>query len=576
MLEDQLQSILHQYWGFDHFRPMQREAVEAALSGRDCFVLMPTGGGKSLCYQVPALAQEGCCLVVSPLVALMRDQVAQLRRRRINAACLSSDMTYREQEVVLNGSTFGDTKLLYVSPERLRNEVFVAHLRQMRLSLIAVDEAHCISQWGHDFRPSYLQIATLRALFPDVPMMALTATATPAVADDIVRQLQLRDGYARLQSSFARKNIQFLVFHPADKRKKLLAVVRGVRGSGLVYVASRRHAEQLASWLAEQGVGALAYHAGMPNAVRDKVQLLWMQGRTPLLVATSAFGMGIDKSDVRYVVHYDMPTDLESYYQEAGRAGRDGKRAYAVLLCGEGDDEALRRQVEQEFPEPDFVRNVYRGICNFVQVPVGSGQGTRHDFDLLQICHTYGFPVLPFAAALRSLEHEGAIRVDMSGARTSRLHVEVDREELYRFQVENSRYDSLLTALGRLYGGLFTQYVTIDERAIAQRLEGTERVVREQLQTLHERRILTYLPRTDKPQLFFVQPRLDAALIGMPTAEHNAVKQQAHERMEAMLRYAGEKQVCRVRQLLHYFGETADDCGQCDVCLRRAAPSATP
>ena len=563
------QEILKQYWHYNTFRPLQEEIILSVMAGNDTLALLPTGGGKSLCYQIPALAQGGVTLVVSPLIALMKDQVRQLHERRIKAAYLISGMSRHETEVVLNNCIYGDTRLLYVSPERLSNHTFIDHFRQMKVSLIAVDEAHCISQWGYDFRPSYLQIANIRQYQPATPILALTATATPVVVKDIQHRLQFRNGHL-YQSSFFRPNLSYIVRQSEDKQGMLLRIIRNIGGSGIVYVRNRRRTVELARMLGEQGISALAYHAGIGQPERDKRQRIWSTSADIVMVATTAFGMGINKADVRFVVHYDLPESLEAYFQEAGRAGRDGRRAYAVLLCCEGDAQHLLAQLDDDFPPVAYIRNVYNALCNHYQIPVGSGQDCRFDIDIATLCNTYNLQPRPFYSALKFLEREGLILLPDHEELESRLFIPITKEALYQFQLANRKAGDLLATILRLYGGIFTDYTIINEAQIARRTALSTAQVANQLHEMHRLKIVDYRPKTPKPQILFTAPRINFQNLHISDTNYKDLKAEALRRYRSVIDYMHDNSTCRSRQLLAYFGETAAaDCQCCDVCIDR-------
>ena len=563
------QEVLKKYWGYDSFRSLQAEIIDSLLQGCDTLALMPTGGGKSICYQVPALMLDGICLVVSPLIALMKDQVQQLQNRGIKAACLISGTTGIEQEIVYNKCIHGSIKLLYVSPERLKQQVFIEHFRQMRVSFIAVDEAHCISQWGYDFRPSYLEIAKIRAYHPKIPMLALTATATPQVADDIRRQLMFTATSRLFKSSFQRPNLAYMVFREEDKMGRLLRIAYNVGGSGIIYVRNRRRTHEIADRLVANGISATYYHAGLEPKERDIAQRRWTQGEVRAIVATNAFGMGIDKPDVRYVVHMDIPTSIEAYFQEAGRAGRDGNKAYAVLLYNDDDLDTLQRNFESNYPTRKQIANIYRAICNYYQLPIGSGTDCQFDFDFEALCSTYRFNVMEFFSAARFLEKEGLLSLPELDESQSRLYIPLSREDVYRFQVEQPRYSDLMALLLRMYGGLFSDFTPISEQALARRLYLDPQQIRNMLLHMDALKAIIYRPRHLKPQIIFTSPRIDANDLYLTESNYTDLKQQAEKRMEAIRRYVLSAEDCRSTMLLHYFGETeAAPCGSCDYCLQ--------
>ncbi len=545
------------------------------MAGNDTLALLPTGGGKSVCYQVPALAMGGLTLVVSPLIALMKDQVRQLRERHIAAACIVSGMSSHEIEAILNNSVFNRINILYVSPERLQNRTFIDHFRQMPIKLIAVDEAHCISQWGYDFRPPYLEIARIRQYHPQCPVIALTATATPEVVDDIKARLAFRNGTV-FRTSFVRKNLSYSVRRTDDKASMLLRIVRGVGGSGIVYVRNRRRAVEIAKALADNGIPSATYHAGIEMKERDRIQQQWLKSQRGVMVATTAFGMGIDKPDVRFVVHYDLPESPEAYFQEAGRAGRDGKKAYAVLLYQQDDIERLTESWEQDFPSMKYIKSVYAGICNYYQLPVGAGQDSRFDFALEDICRSYNFDVYPFFRATTFLEREGLIALPEHNDLQSRLYIIIGKEELYRYQVANKRAGEVITATLRLYGGLFTDYTPISEGLIAKRCGLSETQVCNIFTELNRLQIAFYQPKTLKPQIIFTSPRIDFNNLYVSDTNYKELKQSDWRRRKAMIAYVENSHECRSRQLVRYFGEEEEhQCGICDVCLAKKKTGST-
>lgn len=565
--------ILEKYWHYDHFRPLQEEIIDSVLAGKDTLALLPTGGGKSLCYQIPALATDGICLVISPLIALMKDQVRMLTEKHIKAKYLVSGMSYREIEIILNNCIHHDVKLLYVSPERLQSRLFIDHLRQMKVNLIAVDEAHCISQWGYDFRPPYCEIARIRQYLPNVPVIALTATATPEVVDDIRQRLEFRNGNV-FRSSHLRPSLSYSVFQEDDKVGKMMRIISNVGGSGIVYVRNRRQTLELARLLNDNNIPAAAYHAGIPIKERDQRQKDWQKSPNGVMVATNAFGMGIDKPDVRFIIHYDLPESPEAYFQEAGRAGRDGRKAYAVLLYQQSDINRLRESLENDFPAPNYIRNVYRAICNYYQIPVGSGQDCQYDFDLEKVCNSYGLNAYMVFRSLTFLEREGLICLPDHNELQSRLYITIGKEELYRFQLAHRDIGDMLTAILRLYGGLFTDFTPISESVIAQRCGKTETQVYNMLKELNRLQIAEYRPKTIKPQIIFTSPRIDIKDIYVSDRNYKDLKNAAEKRREAMIAYAENNGECRSRQLLRYFGETQNcDCGVCDVCIAKKKTS---
>jgi ATP-dependent DNA helicase RecQ len=558
--------ILKRYWGFDSFRPLQDEIIRSVLNKNDTLALMPTGGGKSLCFQVPAMVMDGICIVVSPLVALMKDQVENLKGRGIKAVAIYAGMGKREIDILLDNCIYGKIKFLYLSPERLLSALVRERISYMNVNLIAVDEAHCISQWGYDFRPPYLLISALREVVPDAPVLALTATATSRVRSDIVDKLAFKEGKIFVQS-FARSNLSYVVAHDEDKHRKLLSVAANVKGSGLVYVRNRRETSEIALFLQRNGIAADFYHAGVERDTRFKRQEDWKQGRIRIMVATNAFGMGIDKADVRFVVHLDLPESLEAYYQEAGRAGRDGKRAYGVLLANRSDQLALKARYADSFPSIDEIKKVYHNLGSYFQLAYGAGEGLSLAFDLADYCKRFNIGVLKTMSALKFLEREGYVTLSENVFLQSRLLFLVGHEDVYRYQIENAGYDRLLKAVLRSYGGTFEQYAKISESEIAKKVGMSFNEVIKQLNFLQEQGLLSYLPQTDQPQLQFIRPRVDLMHLDIDVRYVELRKKILTEQIAAVVDYV-EKKVCRSRQLLAYFDEPdADKCGVCDVCL---------
>lgn len=563
-----IREILTRYWGYYSFRPMQEEVIQSVLSGKDSLALFPTGGGKSLCYQVPAMALEGLTLVVSPLIALMRDQVSALRERQIKADAIFSGMHPEEIHMVYSNAIHGGTKLLYVSPERLKTESFRENLPYLNIDLIAVDEAHCISQWGYDFRPPYREIAEIRDFIPRVPVLALTATATPKVVDDIMEQLRFAERNI-FQRSFKRDNLTYVVLKEQDKLKRVERMVKNVGGSGIVYVRSRKKTVEYARMLSSM-VSVDFYHAGLDMKERNQKQKNWMDGKTKLMVSTNAFGMGIDKPDVRYVVHMDVPDAIESYFQEAGRAGRDGKQSYATILFDQNDIERAKESLEQSYPKIEFIKKVYDALGNYFQIPLGSMQDRSFDMNVKDFADRYGWKTLDVFHALRFLEKDGYILMNNSLKNASRVFISESKETLYKFQLEYERYDRLIKVLLRSYSGLFTQYAFIDEKTIAQRADMEVDQVVKALKFMQQQELLKYIPSSGKPQLTFTQPRLESQNVLISSENYHHRLEQDRERLDAMLSYLETNSKCRSQQLLAYFGESASvRCGKCDVCLRR-------
>ena len=563
------QEILKQYWGYDDFRGIQREIIESIGSGHDTLGLMPTGGGKSITFQVPALSQDGTCIVITPLIALMKDQVDNLRRRGIRAAAIYSGLTREEIIITLENCIFGDIRILYVSPERLASDLFQTKLRHMRVSFITVDEAHCISQWGYDFRPSYLQIAQIRKLVPHAPVLALTATATPAVVQDIQQKLSQKDtNFNVFRMSFERKNLAYVVRHAPDKREQLIHILESVKGSAIVYARSRRRTKEYAELLTEAGISATFYHAGLDSAVKDERQRGWQQDKVRVMVATNAFGMGIDKPDVRLVIHIDCPDSIEAYFQEAGRAGRDGRKAYAVLLYNDADQRKLEKRIADTFPEKDYIRQVYEHLAYFYQVAVGSGYNHLFEFNIDQFCHTFRHFPIQADAALKILDRAGYIEYTEEQDNQARVMFTIGRDDLYRLENTSPNEEKVITSMLRNYGGLFTDYHFIDESFIAQQTQLEPQQVYLTLKGLSQRHILHFIPQKKTPYIRYTQRREDMEHIQLPPSVYEERKAQFEERIHAMINYAKDDAVCRSRQLLRYFGEESDhDCRQCDVCL---------
>ena len=564
------QSLLKQYWGYDDFRGIQREIIESIGSGHDTLGLMPTGGGKSITFQVPALAQEGTCIVITPLIALMKDQVDHLLRRGIRAAAIYSGLTHEEIIVTLENCIFGNVRILYVSPERLSSELFQTKLRHMRVSFITVDEAHCISQWGYDFRPSYLEIAKIRKLVPDAPVLALTATATPAVVKDIQDKLTLKTErtFNVFRMSFERTNLTYVVRHTTDKRKELIHILNSVKGTAIVYARSRRRTKEFSEMLNEAGIPATFYHAGLDTTVKDERQQAWQHDQVRVMVSTNAFGMGIDKPDVRLVIHIDCPDSIEAYFQEAGRAGRDGFKAYAVLLYNDADERKLEKRIADTFPEKDYIRQVYEHLAYFYQIGVGSGYNHTFEFNIDKFCHTFRHFPIQVDSALKILNRAGYIEYTEEQDNQARVMFTIGRNDLYRLENTSPSEEKIITALLRNYGGLFTDYNYIDESFIASQTQLEPHQVYMTLKGLSQRHILHFIPQKKTPYIRYTQRREDMEHIMLPPAVYEERKRQYEERIHAIIKYATNDQVCRSRQLLRYFGEDdSHDCHLCDVCL---------
>lgn len=563
-------SILKQYWGYDSFRGIQEDIINSIGSGRDTLGLMPTGGGKSITFQVPALAQPGLCLVVTPLIALMKDQVRNLRDRGIKAIAVYSGMTREEIVVALENCIFGDYKFLYISPERLDTEIFQTKLKSMKVSMITVDESHCISQWGYDFRPAYLKISEIRKLLPGVPVLALTATATPEVVKDIQKRLDFREENV-FRMSFERKNLAYIVRRTENKAEELLHILTSVQGSAIVYTRNRKKTKEVSQFLNEQGITATFYHAGLNNDTKDQRQKGWINGEFRVMVATNAFGMGIDKPDVRVVIHADVPNSPEEYYQEAGRAGRDGKRSYAVLLYANSDKITLKRRIAESFPPKDFILQVYDRVCNFLKVAVGDGAERLYEFSLNNFCQTFNIQPFRTVSALQILTQTGVLEFIEETDSLSRIMMLMHRDELYNLSLDDST-DKVLQCLLRSYTGLFADYVTIHEEVLQNRLGISAQSVYEALLLLSRMHVLHYIPRKRTPYIYYPVRRVESRYIVIPRSVYEERKERMARRIEYMIDYANARS-CRSAVLLRYFDEKANDCDCCDNCIaRRATP----
>ncbi len=561
------QSLLKKYWGYDDFRGIQKEIIESIGAGKDTLGLMPTGGGKSITFQVPALAHEGVCIVITPLIALMKDQVSNLRRRGIQASAIYSGMKHDSILMTLENAVFGGVKILYISPERISTSLFLEKLRHMKVSFICVDEAHCISQWGYDFRPSYLSIADIRKELPDTPVLALTATATPEVIDDIQERLHFREKCV-YKMSFARKNLAYVVRHTSNKTGQLIHILNHVQGSAIVYVRSRKRTKEYAELLNTSGISATFYHAGLDNQEKDQRQKAWQEDKVRVMVATNAFGMGIDKPDVRVVIHIDCPDCLEAYFQEAGRAGRDGKKSYAVLLYDNNDRSKLQRRVVDTFPDKDFIRQVYDQLAYFYQIGVGSGYNACFEFPLERFCRIYKHFPIPTVSALNILTRAGYIDFKEEDDMQARVMFSVERDDLYKLRGNEPQEDAVIVALLRNYTGLFQGYQYIDEGVIAEQCGLTQPQVYMTLRALTQKHILDFIPQKHIPFIRYTQRREESERLVISKSIYDDLKIRFAERIEKMLEYANSGNICRSRMLLRYFGETnTEDCGQCDVCL---------
>ena len=568
-MEQKLLDTLKKYWHYDSFRPMQREAMESVLSGRDTLVLMPTGGGKSIIYQLPTLVSDGLCIVVTPLIALMKDQVDRLRRMGIPAVAVHSGLSSRQIDIALDNCVYGDVKFLYVAPERLSSEMFRLRVDRMNVSLLAVDEAHCISQWGYDFRPSYLRIKELRRLIPDTPILALTASATPQVAKDIMTQLAFAEPNV-LQTSFLRPNLSYSVRETDDKEGQLLRIINNVPGCGIVYVRMRNTAERVANFLVEQGYSASFYHGGLPNAERSIRQDEWVSGKTRIMVATNAFGMGIDKRDVRFVVHYTMSDSLESYYQEAGRAGRDGERSYAVILMASDDNNRIVDLFEKEFPDIQLIQSVYHELCSYLGVAIGDGKEASFVFNIYEFCRHIKLPIVTVHNIIKLLQLNGYMTLVEDCEHPARVMFTVTRDELYQIKLHSEKEEEILRSILRLYTGIFNEFRPIDEMEIAAQSKHSHADVHDFLKRLWRANVIRYIPTNHDPLIFLDEERLPARDVYIAPATYSHRKQLMLERFNHLLHYANEEQTCRSQIIEQYFcDKMSEPCGICDNCLAR-------
>ena len=562
-------AILQQYWGYPSFRPLQEDIVDSVMEGKDTLALLPTGGGKSICFQVPAMAMEGLCLVITPLIALMKDQVAHLVDKGIPAAAIYSGMHPDALELAYNQAAYGRLKFLYVSPERLQTNAFIEALKRMKVCLLAVDESHCISQWGYDFRPPYLKIADIRPYMPNTPVLALTATATAKVVDDI----QFRLGFKQknvFQSSFERKNVTYNVYHEADKygvlRRKLEAMKEG---SAIVYVRNRKRTQVISDWLNSVGISATFYHAGLDAKTRDERQDLWMKGKVKVIAATNAFGMGIDKPDVRLVIHMDLPDSIEAYFQEAGRAGRDLKPSEAFLLVSPADITKLQENLTQSFPELDRIKLIYSALGNYFNIPIGAGENVSYSLVMSDFANHYGFSIVEVFHTLKILEKEGFLLLSDSFDEPSKVMIKASRDDIYGFQVNSPQYSELIKCMLRSLPGVLTDFVKINEEVLAKKTGLASDKVVEQLKKLESYQFLSYAPRNDKPQVLFLSEFVDAKHFGLSKENYYDRKKDAEERVKAVIDFVNNDEECRSVQLLRYFNEkTKKTCGRCDVCLK--------
>ena len=566
-MSDLTRSVLVKYWGYPSFRPMQEDIVDSVIEGHDTLALLPTGGGKSICFQVPAMAMDGVCIVVTPLISLMKDQVLHLKRINISASAIYSGMHPSEVELAYNKAVFGNLKFLYVSPERLLTDAFIEAIKKMKVCLLAIDESHCISQWGYDFRPPYLKIAEIRPYIPNTPVLALTATATPKVVEDIQYRLGFKERNV-FQTSYERKNVTYNVIKVADKYGLMYRLFMKMEsGSGIVYVRSRKRTKVIADWLQSAGISATFYHAGIDAKTRDERQKLWMDGRIKIIVATNAFGMGIDKPDVRVVVHMDLPDSLEAYFQEAGRAGRDLKPSEAFLLVADTDIKQLKENLQQSYPELDRIKSIYDAIGNYLQIPVGAGNEQSYPFDMNEFAKNYDFSLLEVFNSLKLMEREGFFALSEAMDTPSQLMIKASREDLYRFQVEYAEFDAIIKYLLRNYPGILSDFVKIKEEQISQKLGVDVEKVENTLKKLEKYNFLTYSQRSDKPQIQYLTERQDTRYFALSDEVYKDRKDDATQRVQAVIDFVNNDSECRSVQLLRYFGEKIKSrCGKCDVC----------
>lgn len=565
------QEILKQYWGYDSFRDLQEEIITSIGEGKDTLGLMPTGGGKSITFQVPALAQEGICIVITPLIALMKDQVQNLRKREIKALAIYSGMTRQEILTALENCIFGNYKFLYISPERLDTEIFRTKLRSMKVSMITVDESHCISQWGYDFRPAYLKIAEIRELLPEVPVLALTATATLEVVTDIQARLKFREGNV-FRMSFERKNLAYIVRKTDNKTKEILYILQRISGSAIIYVRNRRRTKEITELLMNEGITTDFYHAGLDNAVKDLRQKRWQSGEVRVMVATNAFGMGIDKPDVRIVLHLDLPDSPEAYFQEAGRAGRDGEKAYAVILYSKSDKTTLHKRVVDTFPDKEYILNVYEHLQYYYQMAMGDGFQCIREFNLEEFCRKFKYFPVPVDSALKILTQAGYLEYTDEQDNSSRILFTIRRDELYKLREMGKEAEALIQSILRSYTGVFTDYAYISEESLAIRTGLTRQQIYNILVTLTKRRIVDYIPRKKTPYIIYTRERLELRFLHIPPSVYEERKARYEARIKAMEEYVTTENICRSRMLLRYFGEKNEhNCGQCDVCLSKRA-----
>lgn len=563
-----IKGILKKYWGYDEFRPMQEEIISSALAGKDTLALMPTGGGKSICFQVPAMAKDGICLVVSPLIALMKDQVQNLSNKGIKALAVYSGMTYNQIDAALDNAIYGDYKFLYVSPERLHTGIFRERVRKMDINFLVVDEAHCISQWGYDFRPAYLEISKIKELIGDVPVIALTATATKSVAEDIMRILNFSEPNV-ISSGFERKNLSYVVRNVDDKFGNMLKICNGVPGTGIIYVRERKRCEEISSFLRQNGITSDFYHAGLSKDMRNAKQDSWIKGETRVIVATNAFGMGIDKPDVRFVIHYDLPDSLEAYFQEAGRGGRDGNRSYATMLWNSTDISRLRQNHTISFPDIQYIKDIYQKVFIYLNIPYEEGKESVNKFNLVEFSKKYSLNSVSAYYAIKYLEQEGYWELTDELDNPSKILFIVGRDELYKVQIDNPDLDSFIKSILRIYTALFSRITPIDEEYIARVTMDSPAGVKEKLIQLSRLRIIRYIPKVRTPLIIMNYERLVESNLYISQKRYQERKDLFQKRIESIISYVKEDNICRSRMLIDYFGQKVEtDCGICDICIR--------
>lgn len=568
-MKEEILQILKRYWGYNSFRESQEDIIFSILKGQDTLALLPTGGGKSICFQVPILKLDGIGIVVSPLIALMNDQVRQLKNRGISAVSISSAMTNKEIDLILENSVNGKYKFLYLSPERLKNDMVQARMKRMNINLLAIDEAHCISQWGYDFRPSYLQISEIRKLLPEIPILALTATATPMVVEDIQDKLEFKKPRV-FQKSFFRENLHYNILKTEQKWTQTLEILKRIKGTGIIYSRNRKNTVEIAQWLQKCGVSADFYHAGLSNLDRERKQEEWIENKTRIMVSTNAFGMGIDKADVRLVIHLELPDSLESYFQEAGRGGRDEKTAYSIVIVDPSDIERLENRYLNNFPDLAFIRRVYQALGNYLQLALGSGENQSFDFEIEDFTKQYGLPILKTFQSLKILERESYLSLNEGFNQSSKIWFKADRASIYDYQLRNSSMDGLIKLLFRSYGGLELEFTSINEWLIAKRLKSSKAKVILALSQLKNQGLIDYIPAKEKPQIIILKPRSKSDFLNISDENLKDRFESLKDRIHSVVNFVAEEELCRSRILLKYFGEEkSNDCGHCDICRKK-------